>query len=170
MSYQFLTVERRGEFSVRGGIVDIFPLDTEHGLRVDLFGTEIESIRRFDVHTQRSLRKLGEVESVTILPASTRVLWQAALQQDASPASGHLVPLVDLLPADAVVVFDTPETYALLADRFHQVVERRFHERASQQSLPPPSLLYVTLPDFLTASLRLRTIHHSVVEESSGAD
>jgi transcription-repair coupling factor (superfamily II helicase) len=48
-------VESRGEYSMRGGIVDIFPLDADHPYRLDLFGDEIESIRRFDVGTQRSL-------------------------------------------------------------------------------------------------------------------
>jgi transcription-repair coupling factor (superfamily II helicase) len=48
-------VERRGEFAVRGGIVDVFPPTEEHPLRVDFFGDEVEQIRRFAVADQRSL-------------------------------------------------------------------------------------------------------------------
>ncbi|WP_328991417.1 transcription-repair coupling factor [Kribbella sp. NBC_01245] len=48
-------VERRGEFAVRGGIIDVFPPTEEHPLRVDFFGDEIEEIRYFAVADQRSL-------------------------------------------------------------------------------------------------------------------
>ena len=48
-------VERRGEFAVRGGIVDLFLPTDEHPVRVELWGDEIESIRRFAVADQRSL-------------------------------------------------------------------------------------------------------------------
>ncbi|MGZ8751076.1 MAG: transcription-repair coupling factor, partial [Pseudonocardia sp.] len=48
-------VERRGEFAVRGGIVDVFPPTEEHPLRVELWGDEVEEIRSFAVADQRSL-------------------------------------------------------------------------------------------------------------------
>ncbi|MDQ4008924.1 MAG: DEAD/DEAH box helicase, partial [Actinomycetota bacterium] len=48
-------VERRGEFAVRGGIVDVFPPTAEHPLRVELFGDEVDEIRSFAVADQRSL-------------------------------------------------------------------------------------------------------------------
>jgi len=51
-------VEEIGQFSVRGGIIDIFPFLYPEPLRVELWGDEIESIRSFDVFTQRSLEKL----------------------------------------------------------------------------------------------------------------
>jgi transcription-repair coupling factor (superfamily II helicase) len=60
-------VELPGEFSVRGGIVDIFAPDWYDPVRIELFGDEIESIRRFEVSTQRSLATLEHVE-VTFLP------------------------------------------------------------------------------------------------------
>jgi transcription-repair coupling factor (superfamily II helicase) len=48
-------VERRGEFAVRGGIVDVFPPTEEHPLRVELFGDEVESVRVFAVGDQRTI-------------------------------------------------------------------------------------------------------------------
>ena len=48
-------VERRGEFAVRGGIVDIFPPTEEHPVRIDFFGDEVEEIRHFTVADQRSM-------------------------------------------------------------------------------------------------------------------
>ncbi|MEY3382784.1 MAG: transcription-repair coupling factor, partial [Actinomycetota bacterium] len=60
-------VERRGEFAVRGGLIDIFPTDCEHPIRVDLFGDEIEEIRYFSVSDQRSMQEI--TERVELLPA-----------------------------------------------------------------------------------------------------
>lgn len=48
-------IESRGEFSIRGGIIDIFTPDSEFPYRVELFDTEVDSIRTFDIDTQRSL-------------------------------------------------------------------------------------------------------------------
>jgi transcription-repair coupling factor (superfamily II helicase) len=59
-------VELPGEFSLRGGILDVFPPDAVDPLRVELFDDEIESIRTFDVATQRSLESLRQAD-VTVL-------------------------------------------------------------------------------------------------------
>src|SRR5262245_47945381 len=55
-----------GEFAVRGSLLDVFPMGTSEPLRIDLFGDEIEAIRRFDPETQRSLAPLDRVR---LLPA-----------------------------------------------------------------------------------------------------
>ena len=68
---QVALVEIAGQFSVRGGILDIFPLTEECPTRVELWGDEIDSIRAFDVSTQRSIDEQQEVE---ILPATEFVL------------------------------------------------------------------------------------------------
>ena len=60
-------VEEPGEFARRGGIVDIWPPNLPHPVRIDLFGDEIESLRAFDPATQRTLRR---VEAVEIGPGS----------------------------------------------------------------------------------------------------
>ena len=62
-------VEERGQFAVRGGLVDVFPTTGREPLRIELFGDEIEGIRAFSPFTQRALR---EVESATIYPAAER--------------------------------------------------------------------------------------------------
>ncbi len=59
-------VIKRGEFSLRGSILDIFPIDSENPYRIDLFDTEIESIKVFDPNTQRSV---GSASLVEIIPA-----------------------------------------------------------------------------------------------------
>ena len=64
-------VESPGQFSVRGGIVDIFDLTEENPYRIELWGDEVESIRSFDILSQRSIEKL---ESITVYPATEFVL------------------------------------------------------------------------------------------------
>ena len=64
-------VEAPGQFSIRGGIIDIFDLTEENPYRIELWGDEIDSIRSFDILSQRSIEKL---ESVSIFPATELVL------------------------------------------------------------------------------------------------
>jgi transcription-repair coupling factor (superfamily II helicase) len=68
-----------GEFAVRGGIVDLFPSGESEGLRLDFFGDEIESVRRFDPGTQRTT---GRAESgFTLLPASETLLDEESVKR-----------------------------------------------------------------------------------------
>ncbi|HEY2631487.1 MAG TPA: transcription-repair coupling factor [Solirubrobacteraceae bacterium] len=60
-------VQERGQFALRGGLLDVFPATEEHAVRVDMFDIEIESLRWFSTFTQRSL---GDVEEVEIAPAA----------------------------------------------------------------------------------------------------
>ncbi len=60
-------VEGPGQFAVRGGIVDIFPLTEENPVRIELWGEEVDSIRRFDVNSQRSIEDLNGIK---IYPAA----------------------------------------------------------------------------------------------------
>ena len=60
-------VEERGQFALRGGLLDMFPATEERAVRVDMFDVEIESLRWFSTFTQRSL---GEVAEVEIAPAA----------------------------------------------------------------------------------------------------
>ena len=59
-------VMEQGEYAIRGGVIDIFPLGNIRPFRLDLFGPEIESIRLFDSETQRSLESVTKID---ILPA-----------------------------------------------------------------------------------------------------
>lgn len=70
-------VENPGEFTVRGGIIDIFDLTEENPYRIELWGDEIDSIRNFDVLSQRSILKL---ETIKIYPAAEMVLGDAELR------------------------------------------------------------------------------------------
>jgi len=72
------TVRDPGEFAVRGGLVDLFPAGEEQALRLDFFGDEIESVRRFDPGTQRTVDR---IEGFTLLPASETLLDEDSVRR-----------------------------------------------------------------------------------------
>ncbi len=74
-------VESPGEFAVRGGIVDIYPLTEDAPYRIELWGDEIDSIRTFDVMSQRSIER---VSNVVIYPAAEIVLDNQTIQKGIS--------------------------------------------------------------------------------------
>ncbi len=112
-------VELTGEFSVRGGIVDIFPAEAEQPVRLEFFGDTIESIRRFDVATQRSVSKVTEVK---ILP-----LAETPLSTDA-PREYSLLGLMD----EGLLVWDEPEMIAAASERFWKRLDDGFAEVETQ--------------------------------------
>ena len=83
-------VDAKGQFSIRGGIIDIFDLTEENPYRIELWGEDVESLRSFDILSQRSVEILKEV---TIFPATEMILTQdriydglAAMKKDAKHA------------------------------------------------------------------------------------
>ena len=71
-------IEDAGQFAIHGGIIDIFPLTEVNPIRIELWGDEVDSMRSFDVLTQRSLEKLSEV---TIYPASEIILDESEIEE-----------------------------------------------------------------------------------------
>ena len=72
------TVSERGEYAIRGGVIDVFPPGFEEPVRLDLFGSELESIRAFDPLTQRSTRQL---KAVDLSPVSEALLSPEAISR-----------------------------------------------------------------------------------------
>ncbi|HXA65458.1 MAG TPA: transcription-repair coupling factor [Bryobacteraceae bacterium] len=125
-------VEMVGEYSLRGGILDIFPAEASKPIRIELFGDLIESIRRFDVDTQRSVMKIAETTLLPLAeyPKSRELLLELAENLDVAspgdpfPGWEFLVPLVRprtqsllSLAQNPIVVLDEPEQVAAAADR-----------------------------------------------------
>ncbi|HLP23934.1 MAG TPA: transcription-repair coupling factor [Microbacteriaceae bacterium] len=135
-------VTRRGEFAVRGGILDVFPPTEAHPLRIEFFGDEIEHIKPFNVADQRSLAEA--VERVDVLPSRELLLTPAVRQRaremrhefpqlaqilekvsEGIPAEGmeslapalldELVPLTAFFPRGSAVVVVKPEKVAARA-------------------------------------------------------
>src|SRR5205823_1752269 len=102
----FARVERvddRGQFAVRGGLIDVFPTTGREPLRIEFFGDEVESIRAFSPFTQRALHP---VDACTVYPAVERRLdlvaewlppptWE---EGEVRPLPGDLAPPLDRAP------------------------------------------------------------------------
>jgi transcription-repair coupling factor (superfamily II helicase) len=72
------TVVDAGEYAVRGSVFDIYPTGLDHGLRLDFFGDELETLRLFDPTTQRSVQP---VETHLLLPASEALLDETSIKR-----------------------------------------------------------------------------------------
>ena len=95
-------VERRGEFAVRGGIVDVFPPTEEHPLRVEFWGDDVEDIRAFSVADQRTLET---VERLWAPPCRELLLTDDVRRRAAELGQAHpqLVELTDKMAAGIAV-------------------------------------------------------------------
>ena len=71
-------VDGMGQFSIRGGIIDIFPLTEELPIRIELWDTEVDSIRTFDLESQRSVE---QIECAVLYPASEQVLNKEQIEE-----------------------------------------------------------------------------------------
>jgi len=135
-------VEMVGEYSIRGGILDVFGAESSRPLRIEFFGDEIESIRRFDVETQRSVVKISEAQILPLVeqPRSRGVLRAIAEKLDSQGAASPGDPfpgwefwaalaeprqksLLDLAPG-ALVVLDEPEQLRAAAERLRKRIDQ----------------------------------------------
>ena len=158
-------VEARGEYSIRGGVIDIFPLNAENPIRVDLFGDEIESIRTFDLGTQRSLEDLGTEAVVYIQPGGLKRQILARLKE-----GGALETFFDLLPPETIVVLESPERFGEVCEYYQSAVERQFEiaNRHAGGELPPPPGMIVQATEMPDRLKPFRRIEHS--EHAPAAD
>ena len=103
MGYQRVaTVTEVAEFSVRGGILDVYGFGMATPARLEWWGDDISSIRGFDLTTQRSLEELTEV---TVLPVSTTaVCARPRTETGERDGQGERRTLLELLPADTLIV------------------------------------------------------------------
>jgi transcription-repair coupling factor (superfamily II helicase) len=163
-------VEMPGQYAVRGGLVDTYPPEADRPLRIELFGDEVESIRKFDPGTQRSA---APVDDVSLLPltetpireellteiharlSGTRVEGAGDTVREALAATGVAVfpgwefyanagasgTLFDLLP-DALVFVDEPFEVKTEQERWWEKVVRR-HEMSLVGRLATPEEIYL---------------------------
>ena len=123
--------EERGQFAVRGGIVDVYPVTGREPVRVELFGDEVEAIRAFSPFTQRALRAL---DAALLYPASERRLDLVdpgeALSRDETEVRALADDLVPALPVEPDLVW-----------RPAAVREAWLEELGEERELPSASLL-----------------------------
>lgn len=147
-------VTKRGEFAVRGGILDIFPTTAEHAVRLEFFGDELEDIREFAVADQRSIE--SQVDEIEIYPAREIIITPTVAGRaremlhefpnissmlakiaEGIPVDGmeslapvlvdKMVPFSDYLPADALVTLLSPEKSAARAASLAETNEEFLH-------------------------------------------
>ena len=85
-------VEGKGEFSVRGGLLDVFPADSIYPYRIELFGDEIDSIRTFNTQSQRSIEK---VENIEIFPAKEIIVDSDIIKYATDSIESELADTLD---------------------------------------------------------------------------
>jgi transcription-repair coupling factor (superfamily II helicase) len=159
-------VEDRGQFAIRGGLLDLYPATEDRAVRVDLFGDEIESLRWFSTFTQRSL---GDAEQVEVAPAAElaeehRELAEIAALEEAAdrPDIAELLPVenfrpfLELAPADASILIAGEEDVApALADHW-QDVTAAFHDQDAHDLYVGPEAIGAALET--RARIRLSSI------------
>ena len=128
-------VDKKGEFSSRGGIIDFFPVTSENPLRLELFGDQIESIRYFNLSTQRSILKLTDY---TLLPSRELI---------ADGSSNYSYSTIfDYLPDDLIVLQNEPELIKEKEEEFQEEVENIYQkiEQDKRELIFSPSSHFIS--------------------------
>jgi transcription-repair coupling factor (superfamily II helicase) len=159
-------VEERGQFAIRGDILDVYPATEDRAVRCELFDIEVERLTWFSTFTQRSLE---EAERVEIAPAAElapehRELAEiaAATEQEERPDVGDVLPvdrfreLLDLVPRDALVAVAAEEEMAPALRDYWEDVTASFHDEDAHQLYVGPEALDAALDE--RAALRLSSI------------
>jgi transcription-repair coupling factor (superfamily II helicase) len=157
-------VEERGQFAIRGGLLDVYPATEERAIRVDLFDVEIDSLRWFSTFTQRSL---GDAECVDIAPAAElapehRELAELAAAEEERRDIAELLPLdrfrelLDLIPERTAIVVAADEDLEPSLRDFWDDVCTAFHDQEAKQLYVKPDAILAALA--ARASARLSSI------------
>ncbi len=170
-------VEQPGTFCIRGGIFDLFPSNHEFPVRIDLLGDEIESIRRFSPHDQRSTGDVARVETTLtreiLLDPEARRTFGKQFADNPHPLADALTEgtmegiefyaplfypametLLDYLADDTVVFLDQPDDIDKQGEAFWREIEER-HDVAHHQGRAPCPMDALYL-DPETCGMRLR--------------
>lgn len=124
-----------GQFSIRGGIVDIFSFGEDHPFRIEFFGDEVESIRPFDPVNQLST---GKVQSFTVIP---NIQMRTMLEQKES--------FLDFIDPNAVIWYHDQTYIAHRLDQAFEIAKRQFDKLNSPLKHMAPEELYVNGAAFL---------------------
>lgn len=134
-------VEKKGEFAVRGSVVDIFPLNQDDPIRMDFFDIEIDSLRTFDQATQRSIENIEKIE---VLPATDLIINETKLNQAIKTMNNELAQAQKKLSG---------ENFEALQQNINEVIERWKHHQLIQEDTMYAKQLYAaktSLLDYLT--------------------
>ncbi|MFH1524968.1 MAG: transcription-repair coupling factor [Chloroflexota bacterium] len=170
------TVLEPGHFSHRGGLLDIWPPCESHPVRLDFFGDEIDTIRRFDPASQRTIEKL---ESILVTPAREFIVRADDDLQLPEISEFHIPllhpmtsSLLDYLPQKALVLVDD---LSLLESTVSEIEEKAIKLRAESiaegtlaEEFPIPYITWPDLADNLQSRL-CQELGHSTADVSSAS-
>ncbi|AEI76827.1 transcription-repair-coupling factor Mfd [Cupriavidus necator N-1] len=190
-------VMRPGEYSVRGGLIDLYPMGSALPYRIDLFGDEIETIRAFDPDTQRSLYPVKEVR---LLPGrefpldeaartAFRGRWREVFEGDPTkspiykdigngvPSAGieyylplffeHSATVFDYLPADTQLAFAGNVDEAIRRFWADTTQRYNFMRHDRERPLLPPADLFLSEEQFFVAAKPMARL---VLQAEANAD
>lgn len=122
-------VSEPGEFSVRGGIVDVFSYSNEEPYRITFFGSEVESIKTFDIETQLSKQKIDEFQLVSNMNFTV---------------SGSKVPFFDLMKNDSIIVSKNAFLGEKKIREFYEKAEENFLKLSKELKHQTPEELFIS--------------------------
>ncbi len=137
-------IEEIGQFSTRGGIVDIFSFESDAPCRIEYFGDTIESIRRFDVLSQLSIEQVDQI----------RLLGK-------SPQAVNNAVLLDYFPADTVIFWEDHTRIHQNLEEWWERATARFPEIRHELSLTSIEEHYLPFPELLTRTRKFQNICHT---------
>ncbi|MFV8368884.1 transcription-repair coupling factor [Flavobacterium sp. LB2R40] len=149
--YEFKRVDfitEPGEFSVRGGIVDVFSFSNDNPYRIEFFGDEVESIRSFDVATQLSI---AQQKKITIIPNVENKVFQENRES-----------FLDYISEKTVIFIQNTEDFLSQLDKQFGKAEEAFAKLSQEIKRATPEELFLNQAGFIK-----RALDFSIVELSS---
>ncbi|WP_418264495.1 transcription-repair coupling factor [Flavobacterium faecale] len=146
--YEFKRVDfitEPGEFSVRGGIVDVFSFSNDNPYRIEFFGNEVDSIRTFDVATQLSIEKQNKI---TIIPNVENKVFQENRES-----------FLDYISEKTVLVLQNTDGFLSQLDKQFARAEEAFEKLSKEIKRSTPEQLFLNQKEFIK-----RALDFSIVE------
>ncbi len=143
-------VTEPGEFSVRGGIIDVFSFSNDNPYRIEFFGNEIDSIRSFDVETQLSIEKL---KKISIIPNVENKFLQENRES-----------FLDYINEKTVLAIQNTELLGQQLDKLFDKANEAFEKLSKDIQHAPPEDLFLNQKQFLK-----RALDFSVIELHANA-
>ena len=137
-------VTEPGEFSVRGGIVDVFSFSNEHPYRIEFFGNEVDSIRSFDVETQLSIERL---KKIAIIPNVENQFFDENRES-----------FLDYINEKTVVFIQNTELLCSQLDRYFAKAQEEFDKLSKEIKHSKPEEIFINQEQFLKKANRLTIV------------
>ncbi|MEW2920988.1 transcription-repair coupling factor [Muricauda sp. ANG21] len=161
--YKFKRVDfvtEPGEFSVRGGIVDVFSFSHDEPYRIEFFGDEVDSIRTFDVETQLSSEK---VKKISIIPN----VENKFLQESRESFLKYISPKTVVFAKNPALIYDRIDSFFTKAEESFAKLSKEIKHAEPKELFVDSALLKEQLEDFLFVEIGATSVTSSAVEKQT---